>query len=82
MYKNRDVSDYINDILTAISDVESFTRGMSRLMANMPDKTLSNVFITSPAGNFYYGVMKYGCNSLHNCSGTTGQMISLCSFSK
>jgi len=29
MYKNRDVSDYINDILTAISDIESFTSNMS-----------------------------------------------------
>jgi len=29
MYKNRDASDYINDILTAISDIQSFTRGMS-----------------------------------------------------
>jgi uncharacterized protein with HEPN domain len=29
MYKGRDVSDYINDILTAITDIESFTKDMT-----------------------------------------------------
>ncbi len=29
MYKGRDVSDYVNDILTAISDIESFTKDMT-----------------------------------------------------
>lgn len=29
MYKGRDVSDYIDDIMTAISDVEQFTRNMT-----------------------------------------------------
>lgn len=29
MYKGRDISDYINDILAAISEIESFTRNMS-----------------------------------------------------
>jgi uncharacterized protein with HEPN domain len=43
MYKNRDVSDYINDILTAISDIESFTRGMSFETFEKDKKTINAV---------------------------------------
>jgi len=43
MYKNRDVSDYINDILTAIQDIESFTKDMSFSEFEKDRKTINAV---------------------------------------
>jgi len=46
MYKGRDVSDYISDIITAISDIQSFTGNMS-FEAFAKDKKTINAVIRS-----------------------------------
>jgi uncharacterized protein with HEPN domain len=43
MSKARDLTDYLNDIITAISDVEEFTRGMSYEMFAADKKTVNAV---------------------------------------
>ena len=43
MSKNREISDYIDDIINAISDVADFTRGMSYEMFVADKKTVSAV---------------------------------------
>lgn len=43
MYKGRDVSDYINDILAAISEIESFIKDMSFEQFEKDNKTINAV---------------------------------------
>jgi uncharacterized protein with HEPN domain len=43
MFKNRDISDYIDDILTAISDIEAFTKNMSYRTFSKDKKTINAV---------------------------------------
>jgi len=43
MSEEREVSDYIDDIVSAIADVEEFTRGMSYDIFTADRKTLSAV---------------------------------------
>lgn len=43
MSEEREVSDYIDDIVSAIADVEEFTRGMSYDMFTADRKTVSAV---------------------------------------
>jgi len=46
MYKNRDLSDYIDDICTAIDDVAEFTKGIT-FKEFSADKKTSNAVIRS-----------------------------------
>lgn len=43
MSRARDLTDYLNDIITAISDVEDFTRGMSYEVFATDKKTVNAV---------------------------------------
>jgi uncharacterized protein with HEPN domain len=43
MSKARELTDYLNDIITAIADVEEFTRGMSYEMFAADKKTVNAV---------------------------------------
>jgi uncharacterized protein with HEPN domain len=43
MSKGREISDYIDDIITAIADVADFTRGMSYEMFASDKKTVNAV---------------------------------------
>ena len=45
MYKGQEISDYIEDIITAISDIAEFTQGMSYEMF-VSDKKTVNAVIT------------------------------------
>mgnify|MGYP001271231408 CR=1 FL=1 len=47
MSEEREVSDYIDDIVSAIADVEEFTRGMSYDIFTADRKTLSAVIRAS-----------------------------------
>ena len=41
MSKGREISDYLNDIITAIADAEEFTHGMSYEMFAADKKTVN-----------------------------------------
>ena len=43
MYKNRDIEDYIDDILIAISDIETFIKDMSYDKFEQDKKTINAV---------------------------------------
>jgi len=43
MSKNQEVTDYLNDILSAIADIEEFTRGMSYETFSSDKKTVNAV---------------------------------------
>lgn len=43
MYKGREISDYIGDILAAITEIEEFTRGMSFVEFSSDRKTTNAV---------------------------------------
>jgi uncharacterized protein with HEPN domain len=43
MSKEREISDYLDDIVTTIADAEKFTRGMSYEMFDADKKTVNAV---------------------------------------
>jgi uncharacterized protein with HEPN domain len=43
MSKNQEITDYLNDILSAIADIEEFTRGMSYETFSSDKKTVNAV---------------------------------------
>jgi uncharacterized protein with HEPN domain len=43
MYEHQEITDYLNDILSAIADIEEFTRGMSYETFSTDKKTVNAV---------------------------------------